>query len=267
MGKSTKATPASTAMTVWDKELAEAAQAAAGLAAQQAGGGAKRISIRAGVMTVDGNPTPGSCLVGVVAGFIMHNKYFAGQDFDPDQPISPVCYAYGQSKDEMGPHDDAEEKQAERCEGCPQNEFGSADKGRGKACKNTFQLLVLPAGEYDPKTDVFEPPTDPEELETAELYALSVPPTALKAWNGHVQRLAGNLRPPWACYTKITAAPDAKTQVRLEFQLVKNADPALLPVLKARHLEAMKVIEVPYPKNSEREERAPAKAAKGKRRF
>jgi hypothetical protein len=255
---------ASTEIVKWDEELAAAAEAAKNLAAQQAGGGAKVIGIRGGVMTVDGNPVPGNALVGVIAGFTLCNKYFES-DFDPDNPASPVCYAYGQSKDEMGPHDEAEKPQNERCTGCPHNEFGSSDKGKGKACKNTYQLMLLPAGDYDAKTDSFEPPASPDELD-GELYALSVPPTSLRAFAGYVAQLAGNLRPPWACFTRVSVTPDPKTQLKLGFQLVKNADTDLLAALKARHEEAMKVIEVPFQKNSEREAPPPAKKAAPKRR-
>lgn len=256
--------PESKDLAVWDEELARAAKEAAALAAQQATGGSKQISIRAGVMTIDDNPVPGNTIVCVVAGFTMLNKFY-DTEFDADNPSSPVCYAYGTNKDEMGPHDDAEDKQSEQCKGCPKNEFGSSDRGRGKACRNTYQLLVLPAGTYDHKQDSFEPPESESELD-GELYGLAVPPTSLKAFSGFVGKLAGNLRPPWAAFTKITARPDAKTQVALEFQLVANAPAKLLATLRKRHEEAMKVIEVPFPKNSEREQRAPAKRP-GKKRF
>lgn len=255
----------STALAKWDEELAAAAQASEALAKQQASGGAAVISTRGGTMSIDGNPVPGNCLVGVIAGFTLCNTYY-DEDFDPDNPRSPVCFAFGQKKDELGPHDDAETPQSERCEGCPQNEFGTADRGKGKACKNTYRLLVLPAGDYDHRADRFEAPTSPEDLEGAELHALSVSPTSLKAFSGYVSQLAGNLRPPWAVFTKIGVVPDPKVQQRLTFQLVKNADTALLGALKAKHEEAMRSIEVPFPKNSEREQKAPPKKG-GKKRF
>lgn len=254
-----------TALARWDEELAAAAQAAEALAKQQGGGGAKTISTKSATMSIDGNPVPGNALVGVIAGFTMCNKYYE-EDFDPDQPASPVCYAYGQNKDEMGPHDEAEKPQHERCVGCPQNEFGSAARGKGKACRNTYQLLVLPAGNYDHRADRFEAPVDPSEVEGAELYSLGVPPTSLKAFSGYVSQLSGNLRPPWAVFTKIGVVPDPKTQQRLTFQFVENTPTELLATLKAKNAEAMKVIEVAFPKNSERETPAP-KAVKGKKRF
>lgn len=271
MGKKTVAAK-TTDMTVWDAELAAAAEASAKLAAEQSGGGAKSISIRGGVMTIDGNPVPGNTIVGVVAGFTMLNKYFE-DDFDPDNPSSPVCYAYGQKKEEMGPHDESETPQHEQCTGCPQNEFGTADKGKGKACKNTFLLLVRPTGDYDAKADQFDAPESAEDLDSGEegFYSLSVSPVNLKAWSGYVAKLASNLRPPWACYTKITAAADPKKQVALSFAPAGNAASDLLKTLKEWNVEAMKTIEQPFPKNSEREEREEKPAKKSnkpaKRRF
>lgn len=257
--------PETTALTKWNGILTEAAKESADLAAQQSGGGAKSIGTRAGVMTIDGNPVPGNCLVGVVAGFTLLNKYYE-DEFDPDNPSSPVCYAYGLKKDEMGPHDECEKPQGESCTGCPQNEFGTANKGNGKACKNTYQLLVLPAGDYDAKTDTFDAPESADELQ-GDLYGLSVSPVNLKAWSGYVAKMAGNLRPPWACFTKITVQPDAKKQVSITFEPVKNADTELLQTLKERHDEAMKIIEQPFTKNSEREEPAPKSKAKRQRKF
>jgi hypothetical protein len=253
-----------TALANWDEELAKAAKAAQGTASA-AGGGAKRISIQGGVLQIDGNPVPGNALAMVVADFVMENRYFT-TEYDPDSPTSPDCYAFGRDIEELGPHDDAEDKQNETCKGCPQNEWGSSDKGRGKACRNTYKLLVIPAGELD-KEGRFTPPEEAEDLR-GDLYSLSIPPTSLKAWTGYVETLAGRLRPPWGSYTKLTVIPDAKTQVKLSFQPLGDAPTNLLQVLHERNQEAMRTIETAYPKNSEREEKpAPKKAVKGKRRF
>jgi len=252
----------------WDEELAAAAKAAQAAAAQ-AGGGGNFISIKGGVLSVDGNPVPNNALAGVVVDFVMENKFFAS-DYDPDSPTPPSCYAFGRTKEEMGPHDEAEDKQSEQCEGCPQNEFGTSDRGRGKACKNTYRLLVLPAGELD-REGRFSPPEGPEDLK-GPLYSLSVPPTSLKAFGGYVKQLSGNLRPPWAVFTLIRIVPDPKTQVAVTFESLGNAATELLTQLRARHVEGERTIETPYPKAEEMAKRAkPAKAAprgKGpKRRF
>ena len=261
MAKAPKVNTTEKALVNWDEELANAAKAAQGTAAA-AGGGAKRISIQGGILQVDGNPVPGNELAMVVADFVMENRYFT-TDFDPDSPTSPDCYAFGRDLEELGPHDDAEDKQHETCAGCPKNEWGSSDKGRGKACRNTYKLLVLPAGEL--VGGRFEPPAEADDLK-GDLYSLSIPPTSLKAWTGYVATLAGRLRPPWATYTKLIVKGDKKTQVALSFQALGDAPNEFLQTLHERNQDAMRTIETAYPKNSEREEK-PAPKAKGKKRF
>lgn len=252
----------STALVNWDKELADAAAAAKGTAAA-ASGGANRISIQGGTLTLDGNEVPHNQLVCVIADFVMENKFYT-TEFDPDNPSSPDCYAFGRKLDELGPHDDAEDKQNETCAGCKNNEWGSSDKGRGKACRNTYKLLLVPAGRLDDR-GMFEAPEDDEDMK-GELYSLSIPPTSLKAFSAYVDTLSGRLRPPWAVFTKVSVKGDKKNQVAVSFQAVGDVPPEFLQTAKDRNKEAARTIETPYPKNSEREEKPVAKG-KGKRRF
>jgi hypothetical protein len=261
MAKTKALATTSTALVNWDKELAEAAAAAKGTAAA-AGGGTARISIQGGILQIDGNPVPGNELVCLVADFVMENRYFTS-DFDPDNPSSPDCYAYGRELEDMGPHDDAEDKQHETCAGCPQNEWGSSDKGRGKACRNTYKLLVVPAGTLEGGR--FTPPEAEDDL-SGELYSLSIPPTSLKAYTAYVDAQSARLRPQWGIYTKVIVRGDKKNQVAVSFQHAGDVPTELLQAARTRNQEAARVIEVVYPKNSEREEK-PAPKAKGKKRF
>lgn len=239
----------------WDEELAKAAEESAKTAAAHNKGSVKSITIKSGILSIDGNPVPGNALVGVISTFVMHNTYFAGMKYDPDNPVSPVCYAYGKTEDEMGPHDEAETKQNETCEDCEFNAFGSDDRGNGKACKNTFKLLVLPVGEYDHKGDSFEAPDSEEEFLEAEAHTFKVPPTSLKFFSKYIESLKAKLRPEWSVYTKITVVPDPKNQFAITFQHVDNIPSNLLQAVKTKHQEGEKEIIVAYPKNSEREER------------
>lgn len=56
------------------------------------------------------------------------------------------------------------------CQKCQWNEFGSADRGAGKACKEMRRLLI------------FIP-------EQAQIGVLSVPPSSLKAWGNYINSL------------------------------------------------------------------------------
>jgi hypothetical protein len=71
------------------------------------------------------------------------------------------------------------------CETCPYNQFGSADSGRGKACRNMRRLYIMREG------DVFP-------------IILSLPATSLKAFDFYRTRLAVMKKTPQAVLTKIT---------------------------------------------------------------
>jgi hypothetical protein len=56
----------------------------------------------------------------------------------------------------MGPHPSMQadanfQPQSDLCKTCEHNQWGSADKGRGKACQNRRRLTMIPAGVFMPK--------------------------------------------------------------------------------------------------------------------
>ncbi len=53
----------------------------------------------------------------------------------------PDCF----STDGIKPDPSSEKKQSDLCAGCPQNQFGTAEKGEGKACQNRKRLHVFPS--------------------------------------------------------------------------------------------------------------------------
>ncbi len=71
------------------------------------------------------------------------------------------------------------------CRTCPYNQFGSADNGIGKACRNMRRLYIMREG------DVFP-------------IILSLPATSLKAFDFYRTRLAVLKKTPQAVLTKIT---------------------------------------------------------------
>lgn len=252
----------STALQNWDEQLAKDAAAAA-LQEQNSGSGTPRFSIKGGVLKLNDNALPNSEVVCVVLESIMENALYEGE-YDPEDPAPPVCYAFGRADDEMGPHKDCAKPQAEDCEQCEHNQWGSAEKGRGKACKNRRKLAVIAAGVTD-RNGVFTPFDDADQFATAEIAHFSLPPTAIKGWGGYVKQLSsGMLRPPHGVYTRIKVQPDAKTQVSVSFSTVAKVDNAMMGTIMQRRTDAQGNIETPYPKPSEK----PAKPApKGKRKY
>ena len=87
----------------------------------------------------------------VVVDFRYRHEFYRGA-YTPGKPKPPVCWAINPVLDDMAPSDRAPEKQADACAGCPLNEFGSAPNGRGKACKNTRVIAIVPADATDKTT-------------------------------------------------------------------------------------------------------------------
>jgi len=247
-----------TSMIAWDRELAEAAKASA---AQVAGlGGGPFFSIRAGTLSVNGSPIPNNEMAVVVLDHVAENVFY-GSEYDPDNAGSPGCYAFGRDPATLAPMNEAPEKVSAQCKGCPNNEFGSAEKGRGKACKNRFRLACIPAGTLT--NGRFEAFDDPEAFSSAQVAYLGVPPTSIAAWGAYVKSLAGALkRPPFGVFTKIKVVPDPKKQLAVTFELLGPAPAELAGVLMKAHESAKENIIFPYPER----DAAPAKPVK-KRRF
>lgn len=106
----------------------------------------------------------------VVVDFINKNTYYEGA-YDPNNITAPNCFAIHPIIKEMVPSANAPDRQCDDCTSCPMNQFGSA--GKGKACKNTRLLAVLP-----PDADADTP-----------MWTLSVSPTAIKGFDGFVSSL------------------------------------------------------------------------------
>lgn len=224
----------------WQKELEQSAKDEAAVEAPAAA----NFSLRAGVLSFDGNAIPGNEM-DVVAMASIHERAFYDQDFDPDVPRSPVCFALSEDGDDMKPHDNSLHKQHETCEGCPRDEWGSDLKGgRGKACKEVRRLCLLPANQLDVP-------------EKATLANLRVPVTSVKNWGNYVHLLAATVkRPPWSVITTVTVKPNVKTQFQVDFEVSGGINELpLLEKLKALRDKAFKLVSVPY---SVAEEEAPA---------
>jgi len=240
--KTTKAAP--TSMVKWDAELAKYAAEAAAVTSAATG---NFISFRGGVISVDKNPVPGNKLECVVTGHVFENAFYGG-DFDADNPTPPVCFAFGIKEDDMKPHEKSSDPQHPQCTGCPQNEWGSADKGNGKACKNIRRLGLIPADAVENGT-----------IEEATILYAKTPVTSSKAWDGYVRQVTDTLRrPPFAVVTSITAAPDPKKQFVVSFALSEKIDDSeAFGQLVAKHKQTMKEIDFPYTPMSEEERNKP----------
>lgn len=105
----------------------------------------------------------------------------------------PSCWAHGKEISKLAPNEAVPDPEAESCSECPNNEFGS--KGKGKACKNTFLLAVLP----------------PDADEDEELRYISVSPTGLKSFSAFVAGVANRYsKPPVGAVVSMAAVKAGK---------------------------------------------------------
>lgn len=258
--------PASTAVANYDEELARLAGAGASLT--QTTGGGKFFSTRAGVLQFDDAPLPGNQVCAVIASWCLENVFYDGA-YDPDNRTPPTCFAFCKDPsavDEMGPPDivdkeDAFERQSDLCETCPQNEWGSAKTGRGKACSNRRRLAILPAGAYKPlgrtgghELELVEAngiDVAIEHFTNADAGFLKIPVMSGKGFDAYVKDIAGGLpdgkfRPLFAVYTRIYLTPDPKSQFKVNFELIEPVSEELIPTLLARYKKLHDEIDFPY---------------------
>jgi hypothetical protein len=228
---------ASTAMTVWEKKFGGYAKESAEQV-KNVGGGVG-VKFRRGSIEVGGLPVKDGALECIVVGSCALNTWYA-EAYDPENAQPPDCYAFAliQGDSDMAPHADAADKQSEQCADCPQNQFGTATIGRGKACGNNVRLGLILSADVESGDDV----------KSAEMATAKVSPTNVKHWASYVKQLKDEHgRPPWAVVTEITSHDDAKTQIRLEFKLVELIDdPGVLDALEARYQKVQDVLQQPF---------------------
>lgn len=255
----------------YDEELARLAGESATLT--DSGGGGRFFSTRAGVLQFDDAPLPGNQMCVIVGAWCLENVYYEAA-FDADNRTPPTCFAFCKDpskKDDMGPDeeqlkDDVFDMQSEACADCPQNEWGSAEKGRGKACSNRRRLALIPAGTYKPvgrgggyELELFD---DAEHFRTADEAYLKVPVMSGKGFDSYVKDVAEQFKKPlFAVYTRVFLTPDPKSQFKVNFELIEEVDNALIPTLLERHRKLIEGIDFPYVPFTEDEEEAPKRSA------
>lgn len=128
---------------------------------------------------VDGQPFDA-----VVLDWRWVNNYYASA-YNPTDKAPPLCWAVGPEPGKLIPSPHGSQVQADACSKCRMNEFGS--KGRGKACRNTLRIALVPPG---------------ANAETTP-WILTVSPTGVKWFVTYANLLAKSERLPIHMLTKI----------------------------------------------------------------
>lgn len=254
----------STAIVRWDEELAKQATVAAGMEANTGGG--QFFSSRGGILAWQEAPLPNNQMAVVILDSILENTFYEGR-YDPETPQGPTCFAFGRDEKTLAPHTVVIESGNEQCgasglcAGCPMNEFGTAEVGRGKACKNTRRLGMIPAGTFG-KDGKFELNEDVEHYATTAVGFMKLPVTSVAGYASFVKQIAGALhRPPFGIVTKVKVIPDPKSQFKVVFEPIMSLPDELMGAIMKRHEEVKATIDFPY---QPREEEA-APPARGSR--
>lgn len=236
------------ALIPWEEQLARDAEIAAEL--ERNAGGGSFFSVRGGMLTFNDMPVPNNTMGVVIVDGIFENVFYEGE-FDPQQATPPTCFAFAREESSLAPHETVvalKQQQNDVCAGCKQNDWGTADKGRGKACRNTRRLALIPGGAFDEKTGRFIPTSDEEAIEKAPIGFLKLPVTSVKGYAQFVKTIAGGMKlPPHGIFTKITVRPDQKNQVMVSVEPLGAIPHKLMPMIMKRREEAKTTIEQPYP--------------------
>jgi len=102
-----------------------------------------RISNSGKSFTLPDGTVMGAKMELVILGYIDASALYPAT-FDPNSHEPPICYAIGKANSAMIPHPKVDKPEADTCEECPNNEYGS--RGNGKACKNEYQVAVVVPG-------------------------------------------------------------------------------------------------------------------------
>jgi hypothetical protein len=143
---------------------------------------------------------------GIIVSFASHNAYYEG-DFDRDNIVPPNCFAIGTVKNddlECSPNSpDPQPEEGSACKTCWANQWKSAAKGAGKACKNSIKLAIL--------------------CDDGEIRPMGLSSTALKPFGEYVRDVVQSFgTAPFAVMTEFTFDPKS------DFSSVRCGNPIKL---------------------------------------
>lgn len=130
-------------------------------------------------------------------------KTFYSKGYQPGAKEPPSC----SSDDGIAPAPWVTDKQAQTCQQCPKNVFGSATSPTGKAtkaCRDSKRIWIVLAN-------------DPKPIEERTMFGMNVTVASLKSFSEHGRKLAGMGQGPAVAITTVTMLDTEFPQV--EFSL------------------------------------------------
>ena len=201
---------AKTEIVTYESELAKLAEIS--VKAEKNSAGISFITTSGGTMKYRDNPISGNSLEVVVLASPVERLYYTSR-FDPTNSAPPVCFALGSTLTGLKPSHLSETVQAELCESCPKNQWGSATNGgKGKACSEKRRLFLMTSDSI----------STVDSVGVSEVAALRIPVTSVKGFATYVQTVAATVKRPLAgVVTKVSLVADPKTQFKIQFTFVK----------------------------------------------
>lgn len=202
------------------------------------------ISFKGGQLIVDGSPVPNAEAEVIVLAQQPERTYYKGS-YDPAKPQVPTCYSF----DLVSPHPNSPEPQSAKCDECEFDKWRSAAQGKGKACRESCRVAVVPAK---------------AQIESAPMYQCSFPVTSMNSVKDFFARCLSNGKLSGEFIAQLKVVPDAKTIFKATLtpvRLVENPDYAV--ILDRTDLARKQLVE-PYPDFSEEAEDKEAAKAKAK---
>jgi hypothetical protein len=160
----------------------------------------------------------------------------------------------GLDEAKLAPHQlvvDAGQAQCETCAACEKNKWGSANTGKGKACKNTRMLALVSAGGLTGKAGEkgvkFTLEDDLEAFASQPVGLLKPPVTSIKGFATYVKQVAAMLkRPPHGVITRLEVVPNAKNQFEMKFSGLDEVPDAFMPAVMKHRLAAAPLLDQPF---------------------
>lgn len=202
-----------------------------------------KMSTSNGQLKYLGEPVAGNNLDVVVLYASHRNVWYSGV-YDRNNIKNPDCFALSETGIDMIPG--ASNPVNPTCTGCPKAEWKSDVKsdgtvGKGKACKESRRLVLMPASVLD----------HPDNVKKAELAILDLPVTSAKNYGGFVNAVAATVNvPPWAVTCNIKAQP-SKNQFEIvltPLRLLPSAE--ILQAVRSRLEDAKRLALEPYDETS-----------------
>lgn len=241
----------STAIANWDQTLEKYATDDKARTVSSEG---NMLSIRGGSFKYQGQDIGDSIKV-IILDFT-HVKQWFDRPFDEDNPSTPACAAMSYDGKNIAPFEDSPKVQTESgfCMECWANEFGSADVGRAKACKDTRRVALIDAS---------------GDVEDEDIAILNIPPTSLKKFDGYISGLSriGKGRPCFSVVTQLDFDADEDYPVIIPsmVQPVEEVlDKAQLSALLKRREQATEILSKP-PFDFSQYEEPPQRKPRGKK--